>query len=69
VLGGIQSGPLESYLREVFAGRGDDGLLQRFQMAVWPDVGGLWQNVDRWPNAEESRVARFRLPQHHAFDG
>jgi hypothetical protein len=44
-------------------------LLQRFQLAVWPDVGGRWRNVDRWPNAEESRVARFRLPHHHAFDG
>ncbi len=52
VLGGIQPGPLERYLREVFAGRGDDGLLQRFQLAVWPDGGGRWRNVDRWPNAE-----------------
>jgi Protein of unknown function (DUF3987) len=52
VLGGIQPGPLERYLREVFAGRGDDGLLQRFQLAVWPDGGGPWRNVDRWPNAQ-----------------
>jgi len=52
VLGGIQPGPLERYLRAVFAGRGDDGLLQRFQLAVWPDGGGRWRNVDRWPNAE-----------------
>jgi hypothetical protein len=39
-VGGIQPGPLERYLRAVFAGRGDDGLLQRFQLAVWPDGGG-----------------------------
>ncbi len=52
VLGGIQPGPLERFLRAVFAGRGDDGLLQRFQLAVWPDGGGPWRNVDRWPNAE-----------------
>jgi putative DNA primase/helicase len=51
VLGGIQPGPLESYLREVFGGRGDDGLIQRFQLAVWPDVAGRWRNVDRWPDA------------------
>jgi putative DNA primase/helicase len=38
VLGGIQPGPLERYLREVFAGRGDDGLVQRFQLAVWPEA-------------------------------
>src|SRR5712664_4234588 len=52
VLGGIQPGPLERYLRAVFAGRGDDGLLQRFQLAVWPDGGGRWRNVDRWPDAD-----------------
>jgi hypothetical protein len=27
VLGGIQPGPLERYLRDVFGGRGDDGLI------------------------------------------
>ncbi len=57
VLGGIQPGPLERYLRAVFAGRGDDGLLQRFQLAVWPDGGGRWRNVDRWPDA----AARTRV--------
>jgi hypothetical protein len=51
VLGGNQPGPLERYLRNVFGGRGDDGLIQRFQLAVWPDVAGRWQNVDRWPDA------------------
>jgi Protein of unknown function (DUF3987) len=50
VLGGIQPGPLERYLRDVFGGRGDDGLIQRFQLAVWPDVAGRWQNVDRYPS-------------------
>ncbi len=51
MLGGIQPGPLERYLRAVFGGRGDDGLLQRFQLAVWPDGAGPWRNVDRWPDA------------------
>jgi hypothetical protein len=59
VLGGIQPGPLERYLREVFAGRGDDGLLQRFQLAVWPDGAERWRNVDRWPNA----AARARVTE------
>ncbi len=57
VLGGIQPGPLERYLREVFGGRGDDGLLQRFQLAVWPDGAGPWRHVDRWPDA----AARARV--------
>ncbi len=29
---------------------GDDGLLQRFQVLVWPDAPRSWQNVDRWPD-------------------
>ena len=33
-------------------GGGDDGLLQRFQLAVWPDVSKEWRNVDRSPDYE-----------------
>jgi len=51
VLGGIQPGPLERYLRAVFAGRGMTAA-PALPAAVWPDGGGRWRNVDRWPNAE-----------------
>ena len=37
VMGGIQPGPLERYVRGAFSGERADGLLQRFQLAVWPD--------------------------------
>ena len=41
VLGAIQPGPLLAYLsRSAFAGAGDDGLLQRLQVVVWPDLAG-----------------------------
>jgi putative DNA primase/helicase len=51
VLGSIQPGPLGSYLREaVEGGHGDDGLVSRFQLAVWPDPSPEWRNVDRWPD-------------------
>lgn len=51
ILGGIQPGPLAEYLRiAVRGGAGDDGLMQRFQLAVYPDDSGSWRNVDRWPN-------------------
>ena len=50
-IGTIQPGPLQSYQFSAAAGgQGDDGLLQRFQLAVWPDVSGDWVNVDEWPN-------------------
>jgi putative DNA primase/helicase len=51
ILGGIQPGPLAEMVRDM-RGTGDDGLLQRFQLAVWPDASRAWSNVDRPPNLE-----------------
>ena len=51
MLGGFQPGPLSQYLRAaVRGGVGDDGLMQRFQVVVYPDVPKTWRNVDRWPD-------------------
>lgn len=51
VIGGIQPGPLSGYLRAAAqGGTADDGLLQRFQLLVWPDLPKSWRNVDRWPD-------------------
>ncbi len=48
VLGGIQPGPLASYVRGAVDGEGGaDGLLQRFQLLVWPDRQRPYVNVDR----------------------
>lgn len=56
ILGGLQPGPLHAYLREVFGdGAADDGLIQRFQLAVYPDVERAWRNVDRWPDTDATR--------------
>jgi putative DNA primase/helicase len=53
VLGGIQPGPLMEYVRGALAGSaGDDGLLQRLQLIVWPDAPANWRNVDRRPDSE-----------------
>jgi hypothetical protein len=52
ILGGIQPGPLTAYMaRTALGGSGDDGLMQRFQMAVWPDAPKHWRNVDTMPNS------------------
>jgi hypothetical protein len=32
--------------------QGADGLLQRFQLTVWPDPPKTWSNVDRYPDTE-----------------
>lgn len=53
VLGGIQPGPLSDYVRSAASdGKGADGLLQRFQLIVWPDISRNWKNIDRWPDTE-----------------
>ena len=60
VLGGIQPGPLYAYLHETFAGGGDDGLIQRFQLAVFPDPPPRWRHIDRWPDAD-ARTRAFAI--------
>ncbi len=51
ILGSIQPDPLRKMLRYVASGKGgDDGLITRFQLLVWPDVPSNWRNVDRWPD-------------------
>ena len=52
ILGGITPGPLSAYLRETFSGVRDDGLIQRFQLAVYPDPPRDWRNVDRLPDTK-----------------
>lgn len=58
VLGGIQPGPLSSYVWEATRGsEGSDGLLQRFQLLVWPDPSKTWTNVDRYPDTTAKNTA------------
>ncbi len=58
ILGGIQPGPLSVYMARAAGGGGDDdGLVQRFQLVVWPDQPGAWRNVDRPPDAGARRRA------------
>ncbi len=51
MIGTIQPSRLAEYVcSAVRGGSGDDGLIQRFQLAVWPDCSSKWHNVDRWPD-------------------
>jgi hypothetical protein len=57
IVGGIQPGKFKKYLSEALAGDyAADGLLQRFQLLVWPESVGKWRLVDREPD----RRARHR---------
>jgi putative DNA primase/helicase len=58
MLGSTQPGRLAGYIgHAVKGGAGDDGLIQRFGLLVWPDTGGDWQNVDRWPDSTAKKEA------------
>lgn len=53
IVGGIQPGVLAYYVRDTQKqGSGDDGLLQRFGVMVYPDISKQWHNVDRPPNKQ-----------------
>jgi hypothetical protein len=63
VLGGIQPGPLMTYVTDALEeAEKADGLLQRFQVLVYPDLRG-YDPVDRWPNLEAKNRA------HEVFKG
>lgn len=52
MLGGIQPARLRAYLADALKdGPSNDGLMQRFQVLVYPDISGDWRYVDRQPNS------------------
>jgi putative DNA primase/helicase len=52
ILGGIQPARLRSYLTDTLQdGPRNDGLFQRFQVLVYPDIPRHWDYVDRAPSA------------------
>jgi len=61
MVGGIQPGRLRSYLADALHdGPSNDGLIQRFQLLVWPDTDLEWKYIDRRPDpATEARVKQI----------
>jgi hypothetical protein len=56
LMGGIQPGKLVPYLAAQKEGKGDDGLIERFQLMVYPDPKPF-KHVDRPPNEEAEQKA------------
>lgn len=56
LLGGIQPDKLNRYLYQAMQGN-NDGLMQRLQLAVYPDELNNWQLVDTKPNKAEKQRA------------
>ncbi|WP_411671029.1 YfjI family protein [Acinetobacter baumannii] len=59
VLGGIQPDKLMSYLEKTIKGMGNDGLLQRFQLLIYPDLA-QWQYSDS-KSDKDAKEAVFSL--------
>jgi putative DNA primase/helicase len=58
MIGGIQPGRIQEYVRgAVSGGSADDGLLQRFGLTVWPDVTTEFRHVDQWPDTPARQTA------------
>ena len=56
LLGGIQPDKLKRYLYQAIKGN-NDGLMQRLQLAVWPDEPESWELIDAVPNKAEKKRA------------
>ncbi len=67
VLGGIQPGPLARYVRSAHSGERADGLLQRFQLIVWPDPEPF-EYVDRYPGGDARKAASALFEMADTFD-
>ncbi|WP_294394334.1 YfjI family protein [uncultured Sphingomonas sp.] len=58
LVGSTQPGKIQEYAaRALGGGSGDDGLLQRFQLLVWPDQSRAWFDTDRPADSEARRKA------------
>lgn len=63
IIGGIQPGKLSEYVQDSLRGGFlDDGLMQRFQLAVYPDLSTNWTYTDRRPDeaAEQQAWQTFK---------
>jgi len=69
ILGGMQPGKLAEYVRgAVRGGFADDGLIQRFQLAVYPDLPSGWRYIDRAPNRGTEAQAWATFKRLRALD-
>ncbi|WP_275425910.1 DUF3987 domain-containing protein [Occallatibacter savannae] len=69
LFGGIQPARLRSYLADALRdGPSNDGLIQRFQLLVWPDVPTTWKYVDRSPDQDALKLTESVFDRIVALD-
>lgn len=68
MLGSIQPGRLDRFIRgAIKGGEADDGMVQRFGCAVWPDQSKEWKAVDRSPDMAAFAAANAAFDRLHGF--
>ncbi len=60
VFGGIQPSKLAGYFKDAMNGTGNDGMLQRFQIAVYPDQLPTYKYTDQYADAR-ARAEAYRV--------
>ncbi|WP_428657692.1 YfjI family protein [Runella sp.] len=68
VFGGIQPAKLAGYFHNVVNDFGNDGMIQRFQLAVYPDPLPNWEYIDQYPDKEAKTKAYRIFEQLATFD-
>jgi len=68
LMGGIQPGKLIPYLAAQKEGKGDDGLVERFQLMVYPDPKPF-RHIDRPPNEQATLMASQIFARLNLLDG
>jgi len=70
VLGGVQPSLLAGIVSSAEAGNaGDDGMLQRFQLLVYPDKGMSWKYCDSKPNSAFSMSLKLAFKRASEISG
>ncbi|SDN62224.1 YfjI family protein [Vreelandella arcis] len=67
IIGGIQPSKIAPLVQGVTNGSDDDGLIQRFQLAVWPDPPKQWKWIDRAPSKQAKEQYRQSFYALHAM--
>lgn len=57
IMGGVQPSKLMAYLHQASSDVANDGMIQRFQLLVYPDEPTKWKYIDQYPSAEAKAQA------------
>ncbi|MGP9796698.1 YfjI family protein [Halomonas sp. 86] len=68
IVGGIQPSKLAPIVRSATKGTTNDGLIQRFQLAVWPDAIRHWKWIDRTPATDAKEQYRQTFYRLHSLE-